>query len=220
MRVPRHLSLIPDGNRRWAALRGEPASAGHRAGISAVGRCVAAAWSAGVETVSFWWGSPANLSRRDPDQVAAIVDALGGWLVAEGAALLTAHDATFEVIGRWEDLAQSLAEPLDHARVAAGSGPRRLVLLMAYDGREEILAAAQAAPSPGLLADHLWTAHLPPVDLVVRTGGEPHLSAGYLLWHISEAVLDFSERLWPDYDAEALAEALAAFGQVPRRFGR
>lgn len=219
MSVPRHLSLIPDGNRRWAAARGEPASAGHRAGIAAVGRCVAAAWDAGVETVSFWWGSPANLTERDPAEVAAIVEALGAWLTGEGAALLAAHDATFEVIGRWQDLTPGLAGPLACA-AAAGSGPRRLVLLMAYDGREEILAAARAAPDPDQLADHLWTAHLPPVDLVLRTGGEPHLSAGYLLWHIAEAVLHFSDRLWPDYDADALAEALAAYGQGHRRYGR
>lgn len=221
----RHLSLIPDGNRRWAQAQGQDAAVGHRAGIENVGRIVGAAWDAGVEVVSFWWGSPANLCQRDPVEVAGIVDALGDWLSGPGAALLAGHGATFEAIGRWEALAPGLSGPVATARAAAGAGPRRLVLLMAYDGREEILAAAQALPdltaaTTDALGAALWTGHLPPVDLVLRTGGEPHLSAGYLLWHIAEAQLHFSDRLWPDYDAQALTRALAACAQVERRFGR
>ena len=71
--TPRHLALIPDGNRRWARARGLTTAQGHQAGIQAVGRVAEAAFAAGVEVVSFWWGSPANLIRRDPEEVAGIV---------------------------------------------------------------------------------------------------------------------------------------------------
>jgi undecaprenyl diphosphate synthase len=94
---------------------------------------------------------------------------------------------------------------------------------MAYDGREELQAAAESfarSGARGSLGEHLWTAHLPPVDLLIRTGGQPHLSAGFLAWGLAEAQLCFSPTLWPDFEEEALARALADYAASERRFGR
>lgn len=220
----RHLALVPDGNRRWARARGLGPAEGHAAGIHNVGRLAAAAWADGVEAVTFWWGSPANLLRRDPVEVAHIVGVLADWLDGPGAALLAAHGATFEALGRWPELCPELAGPVARARSAAGPGPRRLVLLMGYDGRDELRAAAEALHGGG--ADEAaftaatWTGHLPPVDLVLRTGGEPHLSAGFLLWSIAEARLAFSPTLWPAFTPAALRRHLARARATPRRYGR
>ena len=221
--IPNHLALIPDGNRRWARARGLGPTDGHRAGIRQVGRVAAAAWQAGVQDVTFWWGSPANLTLRDPTEVAGIVGALADWLREDGAELLRSRQARFAVFGRWRELCPSLEPALAEAQAAAGPGPLRLTLLMAYDGREELQAAAEAfaaAGATGSLGAHLWTAALPPVDLLLRTGGQPHLSAGFLAWGMAEAQLCFSDRLWPEVDEQVLQEALEGFARTERRFGR
>lgn len=221
MSSPRHLALIPDGNRRWARRQGRPGPDGHVAGIQAVGPVVAAAWESGVEIVTFWWGSPANLLRRGPEEVGTIVDALHGWMEREGADLLREHQAGFRIEGRWAELCPSLAPAVATAEAAAGPGPRRLVILMGYDGREEILAAAAAAGGDRQRFEAaLWTGGLPPVDLVVRTGGEPHLSAGFMLWWIAEAQLHFSPMLWPAFGPQELQAVLTRYSETPRRMGR
>lgn len=216
--------MIPDGNRRWARARGMPPSRGHAVGIEVVGDMVASAWEAGVETVTFWWGSPANLQTRSPEEVAGITGALTRWLETRGAGLLARHDARFMAIGRWSELCPGIAGGVGAALEAAGPGPRTLVLLMAYDGRDEICAAADRMGGSGgsreAFGRALWTGRLPPVDLVIRTGGEPHLSAGFMLWQIAEAHLHFSPKLWPDFDADDLRRALAGFAATERRFGR
>lgn len=217
--VPRHLAVIPDGNRRWARARGLAVGEGHARGIANVGTILEAAWEAGVETFSFWWGSPANLTRRDPAEVAVITGVLDEWL--RGApALLSRWNARFDVYGRWRELCPGIGEGVAVSSAAAGRGPRRLVLLMAYDGREELAAAAATGPSTvEELSRRMWTADLPPVDLLVRTGGEPHLSAGFLLWHLADAQLAFVEPNWPAFDRAALGEVLARYAATERRFG-
>lgn len=221
--MPRHLAIVPDGNRRWARARGLPVGEGHRAGIAGVGPVAAAAWAAGVEVVTVWWGSPANFERRAPDEVRDIGGALGDWLSAAAPALLSAYGARFDLRGRWAEYFPGLAGPAATAGAAVGPGPRRLVVLMAYDGRDELRAAATAlgggGPDAATFARALWTGDLPPVDLVVRTGGEPHLSAGFLLWHIAEAELAFVESPWPDFGPADLAPLLTAYGRRERRFG-
>ncbi len=222
--VPRHLALIPDGNRRWARARGEGAEAGHRAGMQRVGQVADAAFAAGVEVVSFWWGSPANLTRRDPAEVAGIVKVLNEFLGCGANGLLSRHGAQFEAIGRWRELCPGLEAGVDAACDAAGSGPPKLVLLMAYDGRDELRAAAEAlgggGPREADFEAALWTGHLPPVDLLIRTGGEPHLSAAFLLWRLAEAQLAFPEMPWPDFGPEQLREQLDRYSSIERRFGR
>ena len=212
--IPAHLAVVPDGNRRWARIRGLAAVDGHRAGIANVGRAADQAYAAGVEVFSFWWGSPANLTKRDPAEVSGIVEVLDEWLRSEAPALCERHDAGLDVIGRWRELCPRLAPAVD---ALPSEGSRRLVLLMAYDGREEILAAA-ASSAP--FKDALWTRRLPPVDLLVRTGGEAHFSAGFLLWQLAEAQLAFPEELWPAYDAAALERDLQRYARTERRFGR
>ena len=222
--TPRHLALIPDGNRRWARARGLGADDGHRAGIAAVGRVADAAFAAGVEVVSFWWGSPANLTRRDPAEVTGIVGALNGFLTRGADGVLAGRGASFEAIGAWRALCPGLESGVEAAEEVAGPGPRKLVLLMGYDGRDEIRAAATALGGGGrdeaTFEGALWTGHLPPVDLLIRTGGEPHLSAAFLLWRLAEAQLAFPDVLWPDFGPAQLREQLDRFASIERRFGR
>lgn len=213
----RHLALIPDGNRRWARSQGLTAVDGHAAGIRNVGLAAASAWSQGVEVCTFWWSSPSNLTRRAPEEVAGIVEVLRKFLEYDAPGLLVANQASFSIHGRWGEFCPELAPVV--ARLPS-SGSRRLVCLMAYDGQDEILAAAaRAGGDRQALEAALWTAGLPPVDLVLRTGGEPHLSAGFMLWWIANAQLAFTDTLWPALGPAELADAVARAGATPRRLG-
>ena len=211
--VPRHVAIVPDGNRRWARARGLSPSDGHRAGIAAVGPVAAAAWAAGVEVFTFWWGSPA-----------VITGCLSEWLAGDGAALVAKGGAAFEVHGRWRELCPAIEPGLAAAEAASGPGPRRLVLLMAYDGRDELRAAADVLGGGGESAQAFgratWTGGLPPVDLLIRTGGEPHNSAGFMAWSAADAQLAFPPVMWPDFGPSLLGEMLAGYGATERRFGR
>ncbi len=220
---PRHVAVIPDGNRRWARQRGLEGPDGHRAGIKVIGDIARAAWAAGVDCFTFWWGSPANLLKRTDEEVRVICESVNDWLCSAGADMLREHDARFEVHGRWRELCPAIAPGIDAANAAAGSGPRTLCLLIAYDGREEILAAAEGLDAPVAVdefSQRLWTRTLPPVDLLIRTGGEPHLSAGFMLWRIAEAQLAFVDELWPAFTPSQLDELLARYASTERRFGR
>lgn len=222
-RIPRHLALIPDGNRRWARARGLGPTDGHRAGIRVVGTIAEAAWAAGVEVVTFWWASPSNLQRREPAEVAGILATLSDWLCDEGGALLARAGAAFEVHGRWEALCPEVARGIGAALRAAGPGPKRLVLLMAYDGRDEIRAAAGklggGGPDSRAFGRATWTGGLPEVDLVVRSGDEPHLSAAFMAWSAADAQLAFPGEMWPDFTPDSLGRVLADFARTSRRFG-
>ncbi|MFY9493429.1 MAG: undecaprenyl diphosphate synthase family protein, partial [Minisyncoccia bacterium] len=100
-------------------------------------------------------------------------------------------------------------------------------LLLAYDGRTEMLEALEqmcqktpaAKPTPELIKKYLYTKDLPAVDLVIRTGGEPHWSAGFMMWDVANSHLYFTPTLWPDFNKKELAQALLAYSAAPRRLG-
>jgi undecaprenyl diphosphate synthase len=221
--LARHLAVIPDGNRRWARARGLPAEAGHQRGITSFSSLIPRAFEHSVETFTFWWGSPANLQLRSSGEVAAIVASLSGWLERDCPDLLRSLDCRIEMLGRWRELCPELAAPLATAQAAASKdAKRRIVVLMAYDGRDELRAAVDAATQAGSSAsfpERLWTAHLPPVDLLVRTGDSAHLSAGFMLWSIAEARLAFPSSMWPDLTADELSRLLTQADSQERRYG-
>jgi undecaprenyl diphosphate synthase len=223
MPAVRHLAIIPDGNRRWARARGQEPSEGHRAGMAKMGAMATAAFEAGVQVFTFWWGSPANLTRRDPAEVAVIVEVLRGWLSDEAPALLRAHNARFRIHGSWQELCPQLASGVEAARAAAGDGERVLCVLMSYDGRDEILAAAEELHGSGgsrqAFQERLWTGNLPPVDVLIRTGDSAHLSAGFMIWSLSEAQLVWEEAMWPAFTVDRLNEILAQRDAAERRYG-
>jgi undecaprenyl diphosphate synthase len=124
-----------------------------------------------------------------------------------------------------------LGDPAIQARIDALEAStkhhdgRHLTILLGYDGRTEMLEAVRALgaraseATPELLKSELWTRDLPSVDLVIRTGGEPHWSAGFLMWLTAESQLVFRDMLWPEFDSAALAAALTEYASRGRRFG-
>jgi undecaprenyl diphosphate synthase len=224
-----HVAIIMDGNGRWATQRGLPRVAGHRAGVAALRRAVERADELGISRLTVYAFSSDNW-RRPPAEVQAIFWLLRAFLRLE-AERLRQRSARLQIVGRRDRLATKVLREIDRAEwvTAAGRG-LQLRVAIDYSSRDAITrAAAEAAaalsaggpPSPDLLGPMLMqalTSQCTDVDLLIRTGGEKRLS-DFLLWECAYAELLFSDRMWPDFDADDLDTALEEFNRRERRFG-
>lgn len=228
--VPRHVAIIMDGNGRWAKARRLPRLAGHKQGVEAVRRVSKAAREQGVEVLTLYAFSSENW-RRPEEEVRDLMGLLRHFLKSEIKDLV-AENVQLRVIGDYRALSDDLVAMIDDAiaKTAANSGAT-LVIALNYGAQAEIVAAARrlaAAAQAGevapdaideaMFSDALTTHGLPPLDLLIRTSGEQRLS-NFLLWQAAYAELLFVDTLWPDFDGEALADAIAQFGRRHRRFG-
>lgn len=218
-----------DGNGRWATARGLPRAAGHRRGVDAVRRIVEAAPDLGVDTLTLYAFSSDNW-RRPAREVAALMRLFRARLRSE-APELAANDVRLAVIGRRDRLDLPLRSAVDAAERATAAG-RRLLLRLAidYSSRDAIVRAARHAGTTTAqpLTREAFTellgkeygpnAAAPDVDLLIRTGGERRLS-DFMLWECAYAELWFTDRMWPEFGASDLSEAVADFRRRDRRFG-
>jgi undecaprenyl diphosphate synthase len=228
--VPRHVAIIMDGNGRWAAARRLPRIAGHRQGIEALRTVVRTAPTLGIETLTLYAFSSENW-RRPAAEVEDLMGLLRHYLVSE-IDELASQGARLTVIGDYRRLKPALVELIDDAIARTARNERiHLVIALNYGSRDELLRAARrlAAEAQGGKIDpetideaaieaRLDTAGLPPLDLLIRTSGECRLS-NFLLWQAAYAELLFVDTLWPDFDAKALADAVAVFAARDRRYG-
>ncbi len=229
-RVPRHVAIIMDGNGRWAAKRGLPRVAGHRAGAEAVRTTVRAAAEAGVEVLTLYAFSSENW-RRSAEEVSDLTGLMRFYLDRELASL-EKEGVRLELIGEPEGFGPDLAARLQAAvERTRGNGKITLVMALNYGSRGELAAAARrlaeravageiatASIDETAIGAELQTAHWPELDLLIRTSGEVRLS-NFLLWQAAYAELIFLDTLWPDFDAAVFGDALAQYGQRQRRFG-
>ena len=223
--VPRHVAIIMDGNGRWAKQRHLPRLAGHKAGVEAVRRVTRAARAMGIEALTLYAFSSENW-RRPAQEVGDLMGLLRLFIRSD-LAELARENVRLRVIGDYRAFAPDLVKLVDDAiaRTAGNSGPL-LVIALNYGAQAELAAAARRAAAKlpadqideAAIAAELETAELPPLDLIIRTSGEQRLS-NFLLWQAAYAELLFVDTLWPDFDGEALAEAVAVFGRRQRRFG-
>lgn len=228
--LPRHVAIIMDGNGRWAELRGRPRTAGHRAGSHAVRRIVRAARRLGIEQLTLYAFSEQNWGRPG-EEVGALMTLLQEYLVSEREEIL-GNGIQLRAVGNWQKLPASVRETLDALSSASRDNSRMVLsLALSYGGREEIVEAARALARSvrdgQLLPEHITEealrAHIPSVsfgdpDLMIRTGGDYRIS-NFLLWGAAYTELHFTRCLWPDFTADDLHEAIAAYQQRERRFG-
>jgi undecaprenyl diphosphate synthase len=211
-----HAAIIMDGNGRWANRRGLPRAAGHRAGAAAVRRTIEAAPGLGISTLTLYAFSEDNWSRP-AREVSALMKLLGRYLTQE-AGRCVANGVRLEAIGRRDRLPSALVALLEDAERKTAHGERlQLRLAIDYSSRQAILDAARRAPSD--VGEQEFSALLgTDVDLLIRTSGEQRLS-DFLLWECAYAEMVFTPRLWPDFTAGDLADAVAEFHRRERRFG-
>ena len=228
--VPRHVAIIMDGNGRWAKKRMLPRLAGHRAGVEALRRVTRAARALGIEALTLYAFSSENW-RRPEEEVSDLMGLLRLFIRSDLHELVR-ENVRLRVIGDHRRFSPDLVALVDDAiaRTADNTGPL-LVIALNYGAQAELAAAARrlaaraaageidpAAIDADAVERELDTAELPPLDLLIRTSGEQRLS-NFLLWQAAYAELLFVDTLWPDFDGEALAEAVAAFGRRQRRYG-
>ena len=228
--VPRHVAIIMDGNGRWAKARHLPRVAGHKAGVEAVRRVTRAARAMGIEALTLYAFSSENW-RRPEEEVGALMGLLRLFIRSDLAELVE-ENVRLRIIGDYRRFAPDLVALVDDAvaRTAANTGPV-LVIALNYGSQAELVEVAQrlaaraaagdidpASITPAHIEAELQTADLPPLDLVIRSSGEQRLS-NFLLWQAAYAELLFVETLWPDFNGDTLADAVAAFSQRQRRYG-
>jgi undecaprenyl diphosphate synthase len=209
------VGIIMDGNGRWALARGLPRAAGHRVGVEAVGRVVEAAPDSGISILTLFAFSSDNW-RRPADEVQALMDMLIVYLEKELGRCVE-QGVRIQAIGRRDRLSPTLCAAISRAEAATAGGTRLwLRIALDYSGRDAILAAARAVAE--LSREALGKALGPPVDLLIRTGGERRLS-DFLLWESAYAELVFSRTMWPDFGPADLHAAVREFRSRERRFG-
>jgi undecaprenyl diphosphate synthase len=208
-----------DGNGRWAIRRGLPRAAGHEAGAAALRRIVEAAPPLGISTLSVYAFSSDNWKR--PAEEVEFLMALLAWHLESEAPPCIESGVRVEIIGRRDRLPDALRRSIERTERATSHGTRlTLRIAIDYSARDSILSAARRlpadAPSRAIFEQALNAA--PPVDLLIRTGGEQRLS-DFLLWESAYAELFFTPVMWPDFDASHFARALRDFARRERRFG-
>jgi undecaprenyl diphosphate synthase len=222
-----HVAIIMDGNGRWATQRGLPRSAGHRAGAKAVDLVVEAAARRKIGTLTLYAFSAANWARPRAE-VAALFALLRRYLATQTPRCMQ-QSIRIEIIGRRDRLSRQLVETIERSeRATAHCTGMRLRIAVDYSAQQTILETCRRMMEQGRIdrshfvetlaqVDHSSLA-TPDVDLLIRTGGEKRLS-DFLLWECAYAELHFVENYWPDFDADAFAQALDAFSLRQRRFG-
>ena len=233
--IPAHVSIIMDGNGRWARQRGQERVSGHYNGVESVRACVEAAAEEGVKYLSLFAFSEENWSRPEADvntsislMMKPIVDEIGS---------LAAKGVSFRVLGNISRLDTSLVDAIRKAEAETAPAPGKeplltLIVFLSYSGKWDILQAAKkmakeyAGDPEGLesveigdFGHYLVTDGIPDPDLIIRTSGEERIS-NYLLWQAAYSEFLFVDTLWPDFRGDDFRAALEEYSHRNRRYGK
>lgn len=217
----RHVAIIMDGNGRWAKRRHLPRAMGHRKGVEAVRELVRSLKETSIECLTLYAFSSENW-KRPGEEVDDLMDLMRTFIRSDLPEFI-ANDVKLHILGDWQALAPDIVEMLEDALARTAKGSRTLAVALNYGSQAEIARAARLAAAAGEvteegIAAHLYTAELPPLDLLIRTSGEVRLS-NFLLWQSAYAEMLFTDVLWPDFTPGHLKRALEDFTGRERRFG-
>ncbi len=231
MSIPQHIAIIMDGNGRWAKKRFLPRAMGHERGSKAVERVIDLCLDAGVKWLTLYAFSTENWGRSEKE-VNNLMDMLRRFLVKHRRDMMK-KNTRMHVIGEQhmlpEDVQQIIAETCEETK---DNDALHVVLALSYGSRQEITHALRSIASktsagelsldditPEIISQHLYTAHIPDPDLLIRTSGEMRLS-NYLLWQLSYSEIIVTPTLWPDFGKKEFDAALAEYASRERRYGK
>ncbi|PWQ92684.1 polyprenyl diphosphate synthase [Leucothrix pacifica] len=223
--IPRHIAIVMDGNGRWAQQRRRPRLYGHHRGAEAVRSTVKTCGRLSVECLTLFAFSSENWKRPE-DEVKGLMTLLSKALDREAKGLIK-HGVRLRFIGDTSAFSQKLQEKIAHVEALTAEGDGLLLQIAAnYGGRWDIVQATQKiiAENPDAviteesISSYVSTSDVPDPDLFIRTGGERRIS-NFLLWQLAYSELYFTDLLWPDFDEQALIEAIKDFSGRQRRFG-
>jgi len=230
-RVPKHVGVILDGNRRWARAAGIGLASGHRRGADKIDEFLDWCAELRIEVVTLWLLSTDNLARDDAelaDLLQIIEDVVGElalarrWRINPVGALDLLPDATARSLKEAQDATADVAGLI--VNVAVGYGGRREIadavraLLHEHASRGTSIEDLANLLDIEHIAEHLYTKGQPDPDLVIRTSGEQRLS-GFLLWQTAHSELFFCEAYWPDFRRVDFLRAVRSYADRERRFG-
>jgi undecaprenyl diphosphate synthase len=226
-RLPQHVAIIMDGNRRWARSHGVPEAQGHAAGVEAIRPIVEHSVRRGIKVLTIYAFSRENWARAE-HEVQTLIGLLEATIRDETPKLLD-EGVRVRLAGRLDELPADTRASIEDA-ISVTSAGKRMTLNVAfnYSSRIEIVDAVRAYAADGNeltdldedgLAGYLYTADLPDPDLLIRTGGDQRIS-NFLLWQAAYAELYFADVYWPDFGPDEMDAALTEFANRARRFGR
>lgn len=228
--LPQHVGIIMDGNGRWAQRQGKPRVWGHKKGVDAVRRAVSFCRRLNIPSLTLFAFSSENW-RRPEDEVSSLMD-LFMFVLQKEIKLMHKNQVRLKIVGDLSRFSSKLQQKIAEAEaITAGNTGMTLNIAANYGGRWDIANAAQQLAqqvaagtlqpkdvTEQLLASQMQLADQPELDLMIRTGGDIRIS-NFLLWQAAYAELLFIDTLWPDFDDQVFADAIASFVSRERRFG-
>ncbi|MCG6245066.1 isoprenyl transferase [Vibrio diabolicus] len=228
--LPKHIAIIMDGNGRWAKSKGKPRVFGHKKGVNAVRKTVAAASKLGIKAMTLFAFSSENW-RRPEEEVGLLMELFITVLSSE-VKKLHKNNLRLRVIGDTSRFSERLQKKIVEAEnLTAGNTGMVISIAANYGGKWDITEAAKTLAlkarngeirvediNEQLITEHLTMADLPEVDLLIRTSGECRIS-NFMLWQMAYAEMYFTPEYWPEFDEDSLVEAVTWFINRERRFG-
>ena len=230
--VPRHIAVIMDGNGRWAKKRGLPRKAGHKVGAETFRTIATYCKDIGVKYFTVYAFSTENW-KRPQDEVDALMNLFRTYL-KEAAETMVARGVAVRVLGDLSVLPADIQRQIDEVHALAdmlGEDAATASLCINYGGRDEIKNAVRALAhdvqagrlrpediTEDTISAHLYTAHMPDPDLIIRPSGEVRTS-NFLLWQSAYSEYYFTDVLWPDFSTKDMDAAIDDFNRRSRRFG-
>jgi len=228
IKVPQHVTIIMDGNGRWAKMRGQERLFGHKAGTDSVRACVEYAVEKGIKYLSLFAFSEENWDRP-ASEVEGLMQLMLKAILDE-TPLFQKNGIRFRVIGDFSRLSEKLRGEIDSCmKQTENNTTLELIIFLSYSGKWDILQAVNRYMAENKdnihpitadsLQSYLSTAGIPDPDLLIRTSGEQRIS-NYMLWQTAYTEYYFTEILWPDFRKPHFQAALEAFSQRDRRYGK
>jgi undecaprenyl diphosphate synthase len=224
-RLPQHVAIIPDGNRRWASKNGLPRIRGHEVGGDRIFQVVEHLMKLGVRFVTVWGFSTDNWKRKE-EEIHSLFQLLEFW-IRKTESWAQDNKVKLRYMGRLQELPDNLQNVIREGVIRTKNNQGlTLNLAFNYAGRTEIIDAVNRIISEheinqideNIFGSYLYTDDTPDVDLVIRTAGEYRIS-NFMLWQIAYSEFYFAPVYWPDFDIEEMNKALAAYGERIRRLG-
>jgi len=228
--LPRHVAIIMDGNGRWAQRQGKMRVFGHKAGVDKVRDAVTFANELKINALTLFAFSSENWQR--PQAEVTLLMELFFTVLSREVKRLDRNNVKLQIIGDTTRFSQKLQDKIADAQLRTANNTGLVLNIAAnYGGRWDIAQACQIVANKvklgelepeqvteQLIGQHISMAHLPELDLLIRTGGDCRIS-NFLLWQCAYAELYFTECLWPDFDQEEFAKAITGFVATERRYG-
>lgn len=234
LKVPVHISIIMDGNGRWAQMHGKERTYGHIAGVESVRNCVEAAAEEGVKYLSLFAFSEENWQRPE-SEVSALMELMLTSMAKEAAGMMQ-NGVRFIVLGNRSRLSGKINAAVDQLMDASKHNDKvTMIIFLSYSGKWDILQAAkklavemvehpekrEQLENIGVdeFSQYLVTAGIPDPDMVIRTSGEKRIS-NFLLWQLAYSELLSVDTLWPDFGKSEFHQAIVEYSKRDRRYGK